>query len=133
MKPYQHAKNTVRKFGGKIDDYIKLHDLIDSSKAHFPDMRHRALLHSSFGCFIVEQVFGHVIKNSDGRMVSTRDIAEMHIIEDCGRIPTVQDYLEGMPLYSWLGGPKRKPMNGRDLAPVEDEIDKDNQKETENV
>jgi hypothetical protein len=21
-----------------------------------------------------------------------------------GRIPTVQDYLDGMPLYNWLGG-----------------------------
>jgi len=23
-----------------------------------------------------------------------------------GKIPTVADYLDGMPMYSWLGGPK---------------------------
>jgi len=46
--------------------------------------------------------------NSDGNKVSVRDIAEEHIIEDMGRIPTVSNYLDGMPMYNWLGGPIRK-------------------------
>lgn len=108
MKPYLHAKNSVRKHGGIIEDYLPIHDFIDSSKAHVPDMRHRALLHSSFGCYITEQVFGVYFENSDGKVVSTRDIAEEHIIEDLQKIPTVADYLEDMPLYDWLGGPRRK-------------------------
>ena len=108
MKPRLHAKSSVKKFGGKPEDYQKIHDFLDSSKAHFPDMRHRALLHSSFGIYIAEQVFGLYFINSDGHEVSVRDVAEKHIIEDMGRIPTVQDYLEGMPLYNWLGGPSRR-------------------------
>lgn len=107
MKPYQHAKGSVRKWGGKPEDYMPIHDFIDSSKAHVPDMRHRAILHSSFGIFITERVFGTNITNSEGKLVSVRDIAEWHIIEDMGRIPTVQDYLEGMPFYPWLGGSKK--------------------------
>lgn len=70
-------------------------------------MRHRALLHSSWGCYLVEKVFGITLVNSNGREVSTRDVAEQHIIDDLGRIPTPQDYLEGMPIYDWLGGPKK--------------------------
>lgn len=106
MKPWLHAKSSAQKFGGKSEDYLDIHNFMDSSKAHVPDMRHRAILHSSFGCFIVEQVFGVTRTNSDGKEYSTRDIAEQHCLEDLGRIPTVQDYLEGMPMYDWLGGPK---------------------------
>lgn len=116
MKPYLHAKNSVKAFGGKIEDYLPIHDFLDSSKAHFPDMRHRALLHSSFGIYLCEQVFGHTVTNSDRRIVQVRDIAEKHVIEDMGRIPTVQDYLEDMPMYDWLGGPKRKPSRTIDLT-----------------
>lgn len=106
MKPYLHGQVSVRKFGGKIQDYQEIHDFFDSSKAHVPDMRHRALLHSSFGIYLAERVFGTSITNSDGKVVQVRDIGEQHVIDDMGRIPTVQDYLEGMPMYSWLGGPK---------------------------
>jgi hypothetical protein len=107
MKPYEHAKISAHKWGGKPEDYLPIHDFLDSSKAHFPDMRHRALLHNSFGIYIAERIFGTFIKNSDNHTVQVRDIAENHVIEDMGKIPTVQDYLEGMPFYSWLGGPKK--------------------------
>src|SRR3990167_6949190 len=109
MKPYIHAQNSVNKFGGSIKDYQPIHDFFDSSKAHFPDMRHRALLHSSFGIYIIERIFGTYITNSDGKIVQVRDIGEQHVLEDMGgRIPTVQDYLIGMPFYEWLGGTKSK-------------------------
>lgn len=108
MKPYLHGKVSARKWGGVPEDYQEIHDFLDSSKASFPDMRHRAILHSSFGIFICEKVFGINIENSDGKLVSVRDIAEQHVIDDMGRIPTVQDYLEGMPMYSWLGGKHKR-------------------------
>ncbi len=108
MKPYLHAQVSVRKWGGRPEDYLEIHDFIDSSKASFPDMRHRAILHSSFGIYIVEKVFGTCLTVTGGRLVQVRDVAEQHVIDDLGRIPTVQDYLEGMPFYDWLGGPKRE-------------------------
>lgn len=116
MKPYMHGKVSVKKFGGRVEDYLPIHDFIDSSKAHFPDMRHRALLHSSFGIFIVEKVFGTYIINCDDKKIMTRDIAEQHVIDDLGRIPTVQDYLKDMPFYNWLGGPARKRLKRESLV-----------------
>lgn len=107
MKPYLHGKVSVKRFGGREEDYQDIHDFLDSSKVAHPDMRHRALLHNSWGCFIVEQVFGIKRVNSSGREYSPRDVAEQHIIDDLGRIPTVSDYLDGMPMYEWLGGPRR--------------------------
>lgn len=108
MKPLLHSVVSVRKFGGREEDYQKIHDWFDQTKAMVPDMRHRAILHSSFGIFLAEQMFGTYIVNSDGKKISVRDIGEQHVIDDMGRIPTPQDYLEGMPMYNWLGGMRVK-------------------------
>lgn len=107
-KPYVHAKSSARKWGGEPSDYLRIHDWFDQTKSHFPDVRHRALLHSSFGIYLAEQVFGHNVTNSAGREVSVRDIGEQHVLEDLGTIPTVQDYLSQMALQTWMGGPSRK-------------------------
>lgn len=104
MKPYVHAKVSCKRWGGLPEDYIDIHNFIDQTKMCMPDIRHRALLHSSFGCFLVEQVFGINIKNSDGKDVSPRDVAEQHIIEDLGFIPTVERWLGTMPIEGWMSG-----------------------------
>lgn len=108
MKPYLHGLVSVKKWGGRSEDYQAIHDFLDSPKSAHPDMRHRAVFHNSFGCFVAEKVFGINITNSDGKLVSVRDIAEQHIIDDMGTIPTVSDYLNEMPFYSWLGGKKKE-------------------------
>lgn len=107
MKPHIHARNSARKFGGKPDDYQRIHDWFDQTKAHVPDMRHRAILHNSFGIYLCEQQFGTLITNSSGAQVSVRDIGEQHVLDDLGTIPTLDDCLEGMPLSKLLGAQKR--------------------------
>ena len=104
MKPYLHAKISVKKFGGKAEDYMDIHNFIDSSKACMPDIRHRAILHSAFGCFLVEQMYGIVRTNSDGKEYSPRDVAEEHIKEDLGFIPTMEHYLNNMTIQPWMSG-----------------------------
>lgn len=106
-KPYKHALTDVKKFGGKVEDYLPIHDFMDSTKSSVPDVRHRAILHSSFGIFIVEKVFGHNITNSDGKVISVRDIAERHCIQDLGTIPTMQDWLSELPIRSWMSKPDK--------------------------
>lgn len=107
MKPLLHANLSVKKYKGCVEDYLPIHNFIDSSKATVPDIRHRAILHSSFGCYIVEQVFGVYITNSDGKRVSVRDIAEEHIIQDLGFIPTVEKYLSNMTIQPWMSGTQK--------------------------
>jgi hypothetical protein len=107
LKPHIHARSSARKFGGEADDYLDIHDFMDSTKASLPDVRHRAILHSAFGCYIVEKVFGTTRLNSDGRSYSTRDIAEQHCLEDLGTIPTIEKWLQNMPMEQWMGGPAK--------------------------
>lgn len=104
MKPYIHAENSAKKYGGNAEDYLDIHDFMDSSKSHIADHRHRAIFHSSLGCFIVERVFGTTRRNSEGKTYSTRDIAEQHCLEDLGTIPSVQDWLQNLPVAPWMGG-----------------------------
>lgn len=108
MKPFIHAKNSARKHGGVPSDYQDIHDFIDSTKIALPDMRHRAVLHNAFGCFLVERIFGVTRKNSDGKTYSPRDVAEEHIQEDLGFIPTLERCFAELPLSQWFGGRPRK-------------------------
>ena len=104
MKPFIHAKSSAAKYGGKPEDYLPVHDLMDSSKAALPDVRHRALFHSSFGIFMVEKMLGTTLTNSDGKQISVRDIAEQHVMEDLGFIPTVETWFRNMRIEPWMNG-----------------------------
>ena len=44
------------------------------------------------------------IKNSDGKKIHVRDVAESHILDDFRQkfIPTLSDYLDNMKLTSWM-------------------------------
>jgi hypothetical protein len=104
-KPWIHAVSSARRFGGVPEDYIEIHNLMDSSKSTIADSRHRALTHTSwFIGFILEKVFGTVITNSAGKQISVRDIGEMHVLEDYGGrfIPSVQDFFENMEFQPWM-------------------------------
>jgi hypothetical protein len=111
-KPFIHAKNSARLFGGTWEDYFPIHDLLDSSKGALADNRHRALTHNSwFLSNIIEKIYmpekgwnGPVLtRPSDGKQISTREIAEQHVQEDFrGRfIPTAADYLQDIPIQNW--------------------------------
>lgn len=109
MKPLIHAKVSVKQYGGKVEDYLPIHEFIDSSKSSVADIRHRAMLHSAWGIYIVEKVFGTYFKNSDGKDISVRDIAEDHVMQDLGCIPSMEKWLSGMPIEEWMSGTlKRK-------------------------
>lgn len=116
-KPIYHAESSARKHGGKMEDYIAIHDFMDSSKSAIPDNRHRILSHNSwFISTVIERVFGFYIVNSNGKKVSTRQIAEEHVLEDFGGqfIPTAQDYIENIEMQPWMNsGLSGKPNSAK--------------------
>jgi hypothetical protein len=40
-RPLVYAESSAKKFGGKPDDYLAIHNWFDESKAYFADFRHR--------------------------------------------------------------------------------------------
>ena len=111
-KAWVHAESSARRFGGIPEDYVEVHNLMDSSKEVLSDNRHRVLTHNSwFVCNILERVFGVAIKNSEGKMVPVRSLGEQHVLEDFGGrfIPTAQDFLQSMVFEPWMNNGKGVP------------------------
>jgi len=105
MVPYIHAELSAKRFGGVPQDYIDIHELMDSSKAAYSNNAHRILTHNSwFVVTILPKVFGHMRTNSEGKKYPVKDVGEYHILEDFKMrfIPTVQDYIEDMGVPDWV-------------------------------
>jgi hypothetical protein len=100
---YHHAVSSARKFGGIPADYQAVHDWIDGSKQIIADFRHRALRHHAEGCFAAQALFGTTLTNSAGREIPVRLIAEQHILEDLGQIPSFADWVRNIRPEPWMG------------------------------
>lgn len=96
MNSVIHSQISVRKRGGVIDDYLKIHDLMDSTKELCSDNRHR-ILHTMWGIKrVIIPIFGHTIINSDNKAVNVKDLCEQdHILPDYLNrfIPTLSDFV----------------------------------------
>lgn len=54
------------------------------------------------------QKFGDTLTNSDGRRVPTRWVAEQHVLEDHGYLPSLGDWLREIRPRRWMGATARK-------------------------
>jgi hypothetical protein len=98
---------------------MPIHDWFDETKKCFADFRHRAIRHHSEGIYLCEQVFGKTITLSTGTVIPVRWIAEQHVREDLGRIPTIQDWLVHLEPRAWMG---RTEKIEKDLPQTESEV-----------
>jgi hypothetical protein len=101
--PYHHSLSSVKKWGGTVEDYIRIHDWFDESKKIIADFRHRALRHHAEGIFMSETIFGCTITLSTGRVIPTRWIGEQHVREDLGFIPSFADWVKAIRPEHWMG------------------------------
>jgi hypothetical protein len=119
--PYHHALSSARKWGGRPEDYLAVHDWFDASKAFLPDLRHRALRHHAEGIFWAEEVFGHTLTNADGKAVPVRWVGEQHVKEDLGWIPTLQDWFRHLRVQPWMAKAGDRRVGRGDVPRVADE------------
>lgn len=94
MNIWNHSRLSVKKFGGKEEDYFQIHKFIDGSKLFYFNPRHRLLLHNLWGIGVTVKKFGDIITNSDRNEILVIDIAAEHCKEDLnGKVPSLQDWL----------------------------------------
>ena len=98
---YYHSISSQKIFGGDPEDYIPIHSYIDRGRNHTHSDYHRIFTHHTLGVCDAIEHFGPTITNSRGRKVPTRLIAEQHLVEDLGFIPTPDEILR---MFS--GGPR---------------------------
>lgn len=99
---WHHAESSARKWGGKPDEYYRLHMWFDESKTIVADYRHRALRHHAEGITMFVQLFGPVLKLSTGREIPVRWIGEQHVQEDLGGIPSFADWARAIHPQRWM-------------------------------
>jgi hypothetical protein len=100
-----HSKSSVKRWGGSVNCYIAIHELLDSPKTCMNNNTGRMMTHNTwFAYTIIPKIFGYNIINSDGKSVDTVDIAMLHIAEDYRMtgIPTPQDFLKHMEVQPWM-------------------------------
>ena len=102
--PLIHARSSADRHGGVASDYIAIHEKIDSTKACHSTVAHRSVFHSAFGICLIEELFGRTLTNSDGSEVFVRDIAEQHVLEDLGFIPSLDEWLKHLDPTPWMAG-----------------------------
>jgi len=102
MDPLYHSKSSVNKWGGKEDDYLAIHHWFDDTKVGFAYPAHRAMRHHSEGIGWCIDKFGKTITLSNGKEIPTRYVCEQHIMEDCGWIPTMKDWLKHLKPEPWM-------------------------------
>lgn len=119
MNSWRHAVSSARKWGGEPEHYLKVHEFLDSSKKTIGDVRHRALYHHTLGVWLCQEIFGPTVViertpvNGLARTirVPVREVAERHILEDLGWLPTPADYLKNTPVATWMSGKRRDEIN----------------------
>ena len=126
MKPLQHAQISRKTHGGKWQDYIAVHSFLDSSKAACAHFKHRFLLHHREGVELGARVFGGNVVNSENKAIETRRILTEHLIEDVGRIVSVEDWARDLlpnkndSFYKFLA--KKRALIEGDSIPGENEL-----------
>lgn len=97
MNSYKHSELSVKRRGGKIDDYYEVHSFLDSTKELCSDNRHR-VLHNLWGIRrVIIPIFGHTILNSDNKKINVKDLCEQdHVLPDYNNkfIPTIGDFID---------------------------------------
>jgi hypothetical protein len=95
MNYWKHSLLSKKKFNGVPEDYLLVHKFLDSSKLFYFDIKHRILLHNTYGIDVCIQKFGETLKNSEGQTILVRDIAAEHCKEDLmGVVPTLNNWFK---------------------------------------
>ena len=95
MNYWKHSLLSKKKFNGSAEDYLHVHKFMDISKLFYFDIKHRALLHNTYGIELCIQKFGDILINSDGQTILIRDIAAEHCKEDLmGIVPTLNNWFK---------------------------------------
>ena len=70
-----HARSSARRWGGTSEDYIAIHEKIDSTKSAHSQETHRCHFHTAFGIYIIEEIF---LRADDHQLRRPRGLRPRH-------------------------------------------------------
>jgi hypothetical protein len=113
-----HAVSSSKKFGGTPEEYMEIHEWFDNTKQYTGDFTHRAMRHHAAGIQWCIEKFGNSLQLENGKNVPMKLIAEQHVEEDCGFIPTIQDWLSPIKEHpkDWMLRVQKKTKQVMEIA-----------------
>lgn len=111
------ADLSARRFGGDAKAYLPLHRWFMATCQWVDGDEHLLFRHHAFGSFEAEARFGPVIAWPGGG-VPTRVVAERHIQDMVGRVPSAYDWLKCLKGQRWMLQATSPVKLGLDHAPA---------------
>ncbi|MDN5925594.1 MAG: hypothetical protein L0I29_00790 [Hyphomicrobiales bacterium] len=96
------ANASAARFGGDPSAYLALHTWFLETRNWSAGPEHLVFRHHAFGIFEAEARFGPVIALGDGKAVPTRVVAERHVQQVLGRVPSATDFLRRIKGERWM-------------------------------
>lgn len=94
MNSRLHAEHSAQIFGGKPEQYLAIHEMIDGNKVASSSIFGRFFMHHyDIGGEILYALFGKTIKVNSKIKVDTKEILLQHLIEDYDQIPVLQNWM----------------------------------------
>lgn len=100
--PEDLAAASARRFGIAAELLLPLHRWFLETSTWFPDARHLAMRHHSFGIFEAEARFGFLVPGANPPAVPTRMVGEWHVRTVLGRLPAATDFLRHLKGQRWM-------------------------------
>ena len=111
--PERLAAMSARHFGTTPEILLPLHSWFLETITWFPDVRHFAMRHHSFGIFNAERHFSIVLGADSSCPVPTRVAGEWHVRTVMrGRIPASADYLRRIKGQPWMAAAHKAHRRG---------------------
>ena len=110
--PERLAVTSARHFGTTPEILLPLHSWFLETAAWFPDARHFAMRHHSFGIFQAERRCSVVLGHDSSSPVPTRIAAEWHVRTVLGRIPAAADFLRRIKGQPWMAAAHKAHRRG---------------------
>jgi hypothetical protein len=96
------ANASAARFGGDPSAYLALHAWFLETRNWSYGPEHLLFRHHAFGIFEAEARFGPVIASDNGKAVPTRVVAERHVQQVLGRVPSAADFLRRIKGERWM-------------------------------
>jgi hypothetical protein len=106
------AIRSARHFNTTAEEMLPLHSWFLETVEWFPDARHFAMRHHSFGIFLGEQRWGVVLGQGTAHPVPTRVVGEWHVRTVLDRIPAAVDFLRRIKGQPWMAAAHKAHQRG---------------------
>ena len=100
--PEELAAASARRFDAAPELLLPLHRWFLETSTWFPDARHLAMRHHSFGIFEAEARFGVLLGKGRQHPLPTRILGEWHVRAVLGRVPAATDFLRHLKGQRWM-------------------------------